>query len=92
MIVAMLAPTMFRGNAVMTRKRGILIESPAGRGKLGAREVMRFRLLTCLPIRKGISFRLVGRLVLDGHIYQLHLQSGAIYELAPIPNTMKEPY
>jgi len=92
MRIAYVAPTMFRGYATMTRKQGIVVNANAGRGKLGARETLRFRLLTCLPLRKGVTYRFAGRMVASGPVIEVQTSCGAVLHLAPIGRTMKEPY
>ena len=92
MQIPYIAPTMFRGRAMMTRRRGLVLDANAGRGKLGAREQIRFRLLTCLPLRKGIAFKIVGRIVSSGPVMEIRTAAGAIYHVVPRASVMKDPY
>jgi hypothetical protein len=92
MDVPYLAPTMFRGRAMMTRKRGLVVDANAGRGKLGAREQIRFYLLTCLPLRKGIAFKFSGRIIASGPVTVVQRSDGSLLHMTVRPSVMKDPY
>jgi len=52
----------FRGTAQMTKKYGVVIDMPAGRGH-GDRGIVKWRPVNPLDVKKGQAMKIRGRLV-----------------------------
>ena len=78
-------PVQFRGTVVATRKRGVIVQVPAGRGH-GSRLHTEYALATRLPLARGARLTLRGRAYQDG-TQLVVVMNGTHYHLTPTPRS-----
>ena len=77
-------PVMFRGTAVRTRKRGVIVDSPTGRGAPGKATIFKFRLHTEVDLVKGTTLTIRGHFVANGDGTYTVTMAGVSYILSPL--------